>query len=112
MFLGDCRVQDEKERDGANHHENLELRELRVRVNLPSPIWQIRVPIWRVITLIPGLPNPIRSVEPLISHMRSYPPPCSHFNPPSLTFSSTTLPSSHNTKLGHPSLSLRAMIMS
>jgi len=31
---------------------------------------------------------------------------------PSLSFSSTTLPSSQNTKLSHPSLSLAAMLMS
>jgi hypothetical protein len=33
MFLGDCRVEDEKERDGAIDHDNLGLREFRVQVN-------------------------------------------------------------------------------
>jgi len=42
----------------------------------------------------------------------SYPPHRSHLYPSSLSFSSTTLPSSQNTKLSHLSLSLHAMIMS
>jgi len=99
-------------RDGANHQEKLGLREFRVRGNLPSPIRQGRVPIWCVITLIQGPPNSIRQVISLISHIRSYPPHCSHLHPLSLSFSSITLPSSQNTKLSHPSLSLHAMIMS
>jgi len=76
--------------DGGNHHEKLGLREFCVRVNLPSPIRQVRVLIRRVITLIRGLPNPIGQVVPLISHIRSYPPHHSHLHPPSLSFSSTT----------------------
>jgi len=72
---------------------NWDLREFRVRVNLPSPIRQVRVPIRRVITPIRGLLNPIRQVVPLISQVRSYPPYRSHLHPPSLSFSSTTLPS-------------------
>jgi len=91
---------------------NWDLREFRVRVNLPSPIRQVWVPIRRVITTIRGLPNPIRPVVPLISHIRSYPPHRSHLHPPSLSFSSTSQPSSQNTKLSHPSLSLHGMIMS
>jgi len=112
MFLGDGRVEDEKERDGAIHQGKLGLREFRVRVNLPSLIWQVRAPIRRVITPIQGLSNPIGQVLPLISHIRLYPPPRSHFRPPSLSFSSPTLPSSQNRKSSHPSLSLHAMIMS
>jgi hypothetical protein len=42
----------------------------------------------------------------------SYPPYRTHLDPPSLSFSSTTPPSSQNTMLSHPSLSLHAMIMS
>ena len=38
MFLGDGIVEDEKERDGAIHLEKLEVQELCVKVNLPSPI--------------------------------------------------------------------------
>jgi hypothetical protein len=71
VFLGDCRVEDEMERDGAIHHEKLGLREFRVRENLPSPIQQVRVLIRRVITPIQGLSNPIRLVVSLISHIRS-----------------------------------------
>jgi hypothetical protein len=41
VFLGDCRVEDEKEGDVAKHHEKQGLREFRVRVTLPSPIWQV-----------------------------------------------------------------------
>jgi len=98
--------------DGGNHHEKLGLREFRVWVNWPSPIRQERVPIRRLITPIRGLPNPIRQVVPLISHIRSYPPYRSHLHPPSLSFSSTTQPSSQNTNLIHPSLSLHAIIIS
>jgi hypothetical protein len=71
VFLGDCRVEDEKERDGAIHHEKLGLREFRVRDNLSSPIQQVRVLIPRVITPIQGLSNPIRLVVSLIFHIRS-----------------------------------------
>jgi len=72
---------------------NWDFREFRVGVNLTSLIWQVWVPIRRVITLIWGLLNPIRQVVPLISLVHSYPPYCSHLHPPSLSFSSTTLPS-------------------
>jgi len=77
---------------------NWDLREFRVQVNLPSPIQQVQVPIRSVITPIRGLPNPIRQVVPLISHIRSYPPHCSHLHPPALSLSSTTLTSLQNTK--------------
>ena len=97
--------------DGGNHHEKLGLREFCVQVNRPSPIRQVQVPIRQVITPIRGLPNPIRHVVPLISHIRSYPPYHSHLQPPSLSFSSTTEPSSQNTKLSHPSQSLHDTIM-
>jgi len=72
---------------------NWDIRDFRVRVNLPSPIWQVQVPIRRVITPIRGLLNPIRQVVPLISQVRSYRPYRFHLHPPSLSFSSTTLPS-------------------
>jgi len=90
---------------------NWDVREFRGQVDIPSQIWQVRVPIWCVITPIRGLPNPIRQVVPLISHIHSYPPHCSHLHPPSLSFSSITLPSSQDTKLSHPSLSLHVMIV-
>jgi hypothetical protein len=44
-------------------------------------------------------------------HIRLYPPHRSHLHPESLSFSSTTLPSSHNTMLSYPSVSLYVMIM-
>jgi len=91
---------------------NCDLRDIRVRVNIPSPIWQVQVQIWCVISLIWGHLNPIRQVVPLISHLCAYSPHRSHLYPPSLSFASTTLPSSQNTKLSHPSLSLYAMMQS
>jgi len=85
--------------DVGNHHGKLGLREYHVRVNWPSPIWQVRDPIRRVITPVRGLLNPIRQVVLLICHSRSYPPYRSHLHPPSLSFSSTTLPSSQEHKV-------------
>ena len=85
------------------------LTETRVtadEVNLPSPLWQMNVPIRHVISPISGHSNPIRQVVHLIFHIRSYPPHHVHLHPPSLSFSSTTLPSSQNPKSSHHSLSL------
>jgi len=56
--------------------------------------------------------NQIRQVNPLISHICSYPPHHSHLPHPSLSFSSPIQPSLQNTKLSHPSLSLHPIIMS
>jgi len=97
---------------GGNYRGKLGLGEFRGRVNWPSPIRQVWVPIWRELTPIRGLPNPMRQVVPLVSHIRSYPPYHSHSHPPSPSFSSTTQPSAQNTKSSHPSLSLHDMIMS
>jgi hypothetical protein len=83
-----------------------------VRVNLPSPRWQVHILIWCVIAQIQDLPNPVRQVLPLIRHILLYPAHCSHLYPLSLSFSSTTLLSLLTTKLSYPSLSLYAMIMS
>jgi len=91
---------------------NWDFREECVRVNLPSVIRQLRVPIWRVITPIRGFADPFRQVVLLNSRIHSYPLHRSHLHPPSLWFSSTMLPSSQNTMLSHPSLSLHAVIMS
>jgi len=100
-------------RDGANSHEKLGLWKFRVQINVPSPIWQVQVLIRRVIAWIRGLPDRIRHVVPLISHIRSYPPYSSHLHPPSVSFSSITLQStSQNTNFSHPSLSLHVIIMS
>ena len=90
---------------------NCDLRGFRVRVILPAPIQQVRVPIWSVITPIWGLPNPIRQGVPVISHIRSCPLHHSQLHPPSLSFSSTTQPSSQNTQLTNPFQSLHAMVM-
>jgi len=72
---------------------NWDLREFRVRVNIPSLMQQVWVPIRQVITPIRGLLNPIRQAITLISQVRSYPPYRSHLHPSSLSISSTTLPS-------------------
>ena len=86
-FLGDGRVEDEKERDESRWEiilGNWDWRELCVQVNWPLLIRQVRVPIRRVITPIRGLPNPIRHAVHLMSHIRSYPPYLSPLHPPSL----------------------------
>jgi len=72
---------------------NWNLSELRVRVNLPSPIQQVQVPIRQVITPLHGLLIPVRQVVPLISQVHSYRPYHSHLHPPSLALSSTPLAS-------------------
>ena len=97
--------------DAANHHEILGVREFCVRVNLPSPIWQVHVPIQLVLIPIGGLSNPMSYAVPLISCIHSNPPHCSHHHPTSVSLSSTTPLSSQYTKLSHSSLSLYAMIM-
>jgi len=89
-----------------------DFREFCVRVNLKFRIWQVRVPIRCVITLIRGFPSQTRQVEPLICDMYSHSPRHSHLHPPSLSFSSTTQPSLQNTMLCHPFVSLHALITS
>jgi len=91
---------------------NWDFREFRVWDDVPFLIRQERVPIWCVITSIQGYTDPMRQVVGLISQIRKYPAHRSHLHHPSRSVSSTTLPSSQNTKLSHPSLSLHAMIMS
>jgi len=72
---------------------NWDLTDLGVRVNWPSLIWQVPVLIQRVITPIQGLLNPIRQVKILIALSSSYSAYHYHLHPPSLSFTSTTLPS-------------------
>jgi hypothetical protein len=60
---------------------NWDLREFRVRVNLPFLIRQVLLLIRWVKTAIQGLLNPIRQVLPLTSHIGSYPPYRSHLHP-------------------------------
>jgi len=97
---------------GGNHHQKLGLKRILCTSQFTSTIQQVRVPIRRIIIPIRCLPNPIRHVIPLIPHIHSNPPHHSHHHPTSRSFSSTTQPSSQNTTLSHPSLSLLAMIMS
>jgi len=99
-------------RDGGNHDKKLGVRQYGVRVSLPCPRRQVWFLISRVITPIQARSNPIRQVVPLISHIRLYPPHHSQLHPPSHSFSSTTQPSSQNTKLTNFSQSLHGMIMS
>jgi len=106
VFLDDGRW------DGTNHHEKLGLKRISCARQLTIPDQQVQVPIQHIITPIWGLPNPIRQVVPLISHIRADPPHRSHLHPPSLSCSSKSQPSSQNTKLSHPSLCLHGMIMS
>ena len=63
---------------------NWNFRDFCVRVNLVCLIRQVLLPIWRLKTLIRGLLNPIRTVVPLTSHIRLYPPYRSYLYPPSL----------------------------
>jgi len=91
---------------------NSNLIEFCVCLTVPSQIEQVRIPIQCVITLTRGVPYPIRQVIPLNSHNRTYPPYNSDLHPQCFSFLSTTQPSSQNTKLHHPSLSLHVMIMS
>jgi len=63
---------------------NQNFRLYSVWVNLPSPIRQVRVPIWWVITPIQRLLNTNRQIVHLITHIRSYPPYCFHLHTPSL----------------------------
>jgi len=90
--------------DGGKHHEKLGHREFRVRINLPCPIQQVKVPIWQVITPINGILNPIRHVVLLMSQSHWSHPYHSHLHPPSLSFSSTMLSSSqeHDAKSSLP----------
>jgi len=98
--------------DGGNHHEKLRLKRI-------SCVSQFTDSDTAGASSEPACnytdtrsSNPIWQAVPLISHIPSYPPHCSHRHPPSLSFSSTTLPSLQNTKLSHPSLSLHVLIMS
>jgi len=88
-----------------------DLREHCAQINLPSPVSSLWFPIRSVIILMQRLSNPTRQVIPLIFHIRLYPPHHSHLDTPTLSFPSTTLPSSWNTQLHYHSLSLHAMIL-
>jgi hypothetical protein len=87
VFIGDGRVEDEKERDLSRYiaiMRNQDSREFCMQVNLPFRIPQGWVLSRHVTTLIRGLLNQIRHVVPLISHIRSYLQYHSYLHPPSL----------------------------
>jgi len=63
---------------------NWDREAFRVWVNCLFPIRQVLLLIRQVKTPIRGLLDVIRQVVPLISHIRLYPPYCSHLHPPSL----------------------------
>jgi len=85
--------------DEGNHYVKLVLREFCVQVNWPSPIQQVRVPIWRVVTPLHGLRNPIRQVVALIPNIHSYPPDRLHCHPPSLFLvHNSTITAQYNVK--------------
>jgi len=65
---------------------NWDLREFRVRVNIPFLIRQVLLLKRQVETPTQGLLNPIRHVVPLNSHIGSYPPYHSHLHRQSLFF--------------------------
>jgi len=65
-----------------NHQKQLALGEFGVRVNLPFPTRQVRLPMSHLILPIQGLPNLISNVIPLISHIQSHSPYHSHLHPP------------------------------
>jgi len=60
---------------------NWELREFHVRVNVPSPIQQVRGPIWWLITPIRGLLFLTRQVVLLNAHICMDPQHRSHLHP-------------------------------
>jgi len=99
-------------REGANHHDKLQLREIGVRLNLPFLIWQERALIWSKMTSIWRLSNRIKQVVPQIRHTCSYTPHHSHLYQPTLSVTSRSLLSLLNRLLSHPSPSQHAMIMS
>jgi len=116
MLLGDGREllprRWQMRRDGANHHQKLGHKEFCVRVNIPSPTWQVQFPMQSVIEPICGLLHRMWHVSTLISDTCSYPPHRCHVYSESLSSSSTTLPSLQKTKLSHHSLFVHGMILS
>jgi len=98
--------------DGANHHGKLELKRISCASQLTIPDTAGTSPdqVCNNPDTKSSQPNQA-SLTPDISYLlvssTSF-----HLHPPSLSFSSTTLPSLQKTKLSHPSLSLHVMIMS
>jgi len=102
VFLGNGRVEDEKERDQRRWETILwywGLGEYPVRQHLAIPIWQARLPIQQEITQIQGLPFRIRPVVPLISHIHSHAPYHLHLHPPSFSLvHNSTIIAEHKVK--------------
>jgi len=85
---------------------NWDLKVIHVWVNWPFHILHENLPIRQVHKLLWHHPNPIRPVVHLICNIHLYPP----IFIPHLTFMSTTLPLSPNTRLSHLTPSLNVMI--
>jgi len=66
---------------GEINIRNWDIKGCSVRVNLLSPMRQVRVQIRRVLTPINCFLNRTRQDVPLISHIRFYAPHCSHLHP-------------------------------
>jgi len=102
-FLGDGRVEHEKESDQRRWKisiRNWDLGRFCVQVNLPILIWQVQLLIHWPVSPIQWLLNPIRQVVPLISHICVYPPYHSHVHPPSLFLVNySTIIKEHKVKL-------------
>ena len=79
--------------DGGNHHEKLGLMRISCASQFTISNTAGTSPDLAGINTDPRSSKPTRHVVPLISQVRSYPPYRSHLHPPSLSFSSTTLPS-------------------
>jgi len=98
--------------DGGNHHEKLGLKRISCasQFTIPDTAGRSPDPACNYTDTRSSQPNQASRTPdfsyPLVSSTSF------SSSSPSLSFSFTTLPSSQNTKLSHPSLSLHAMIMS
>ena len=90
---------------------NWDLPESCKRVNLPSGIQQVRVPMLCVISEMWGHGKSIRHIVLLSSHIPLYPPYRSQPFPASLSCSCTTPRSSQKTKVSHLCVSIHSMII-
>jgi len=67
---------------------------------LPSPIWQVHIALWRVLTPLWGHQNFIRQAVPLMSYICWYSPYRSHLHPPfdNLVHNCVIIIAEHNIK--------------
>jgi len=102
MFLGDHRVEDEKDSDSRWYElilRNSDSREFCLRVNLLFAIWQICLPIQQVIPSIGSLLNPVRQVVLLMSPIPLNLPCCFYLHPLShFLIHNSTIIAEHNVK--------------